>query len=677
MAATKPLKVETGKRKRWTTGDFLNLLHGGLGGDYSATGPGAWWQASAGAAPSVGLLPLQYGGTARDNSGTNVGMGSGVFGALTTGTNNTFLGDLAGGTVTSATYAVAAGYRAYGDTGAKTGAGMIALGYNAFGAATSAEYGVAIGHSACESFITESGIGIGFQALRYATGVNLTAVGYQAGHLTTSGIDNSVFGAAAGYFNTTGDGNCIFGLNALYNSALLDYNCVFGRNAMFTATDANGSSACVFGDHAAYSATIVDVSVIVGAAAAYSCTGSTADVVIGTNAGSNMEAITSGFGNRVIIGYNAGLYAATRTTLIGAGAGAQIDSTSVSNTLVGESAFSTASTTASENSIFGFVAAAQMASGSSYNSIFGSRAAYGATGGGNLCAFGYQALYSNTTGLYNSALGSQARYGLTTGSYCCFFGYQAGTTGPITGANNNGFGAQCLYNISTGQYNNAFGTSALYTETTGVQNSAFGDGALAFQIAANYNSAFGHNAGYGVTTGSSNNLFGTNAGKFITTGSENTIIGVNSAGTLTTGSNCIVIGGNDCDVLSATASDQVNVGNAFEKRPVSKEIVIRTEATAYANSASYNLAGSYTDQVGWFRVVRKKSTTVTIAEFTFDGIANTTTRISGGADIKDTAGGAPGANDIRFTLTSGTMTIDVGTTGACDIGIIFGDVVKF
>ncbi len=60
MAEIKPLKVDTTNElaRRWVTGDYLGLLHGGLGGDFSATGPGAWYQSTLGGAVTVGVLPI-------------------------------------------------------------------------------------------------------------------------------------------------------------------------------------------------------------------------------------------------------------------------------------------------------------------------------------------------------------------------------------------------------------------------------------------------------------------------------------------------------------------------------------------------------------------------------------------------------------------------------------------
>ena len=64
---------------------------------------------------------------------------------------------------------------------------------------------------------------------------------------------------------------------------------------------------------------------------------------------------------------------------------------------------------------------------------------------------GYQAGTSTTAGgLYNTAYGYQALYNNTTGS------------------NNTANGAGALYNNTTGTYNTANGFSALYVNTTGI-----------------------------------------------------------------------------------------------------------------------------------------------------------------------------------------------------------------
>jgi hypothetical protein len=72
------------------------------------------------------------------------------------------------------------------------------------------------------------------------------------------------------------------------------------------------------------------------------------------------------------------------------------------------------------------------------------------------------------------------------------------------GANNTGFGFQALYSNSTGKGNAAQGVNALYSNTTGIRNLGIGSNALYGNVSGSYNVALGFNAGYDQTTGNDN-----------------------------------------------------------------------------------------------------------------------------------------------------------------------------
>ena len=94
-------------------------------------------------------------------------------------------------------------------------------------------------------------------------------------------------------------------------------------------------------------------------------------------------------------------------------------------------------------------------------------------------AFGYEALFSNTTASYNTAVGYQAGYTNTTGTENTFIGYRAGYTSNYNGeARNTAVGRSAGYGLTTGRYNNFFGagTSGGSGElvTTGSKNTILG-----------------------------------------------------------------------------------------------------------------------------------------------------------------------------------------------------------
>jgi hypothetical protein len=64
------------------------------------------------------------------------------------------------------------------------------------------------------------------------TGINNTALGFDALFHTTTGIGNTAVGSRALFSNTTGDGNTAVGVEALKNNpSLVDDNTAVGRSA--------------------------------------------------------------------------------------------------------------------------------------------------------------------------------------------------------------------------------------------------------------------------------------------------------------------------------------------------------------------------------------------------------------------------------------------------------------
>ncbi|MCJ7553751.1 MAG: tail fiber domain-containing protein [Ignavibacteriaceae bacterium] len=92
-------------------------------------------------------------------------------------------------------------------------------------------------------------------------------------------------------------------------------------------------------------------------------------------------------------------------------------------------------------------------------------------------AFGYRALYSNTTGLYNTANGYRALDSNTTGNY------------------NTANGNTALCSNTEGFYNTANGNMALYYNNTGHGNTANGTHALFYNTTEHSNTAVGYIAG--------------------------------------------------------------------------------------------------------------------------------------------------------------------------------------
>ena len=224
-----------------------------------------------------------------------------------------------------------------------------------------------------------------------------------------------------------------------------------------------------------------------------------------------------------------------------------------------------------------------------YNTAFGYQTLYSITTGQENTAIGNHALRSNTTGVENTASGSGALFSNTTGYSNTASGSEAlyyNTTGysntasgsgallsNTTGYSNTASGESALYSNTQGSENTASGVEALYSNTGGNYNTASGAYALSSNTIGMWNTASGSSALYFNTAGYNNTALGYNAGDTETeayantTGSNNTFIGAYSGpGTSTQLTNATAIGyramvsADNSLILGATGADQVKVG---------------------------------------------------------------------------------------------------------------------
>jgi hypothetical protein len=170
--------------------------------------------------------------------------------------------------------------------------------------------------------------------------------------------------------------------------------------------------------------------------------------------------------------------------------------------------------------------------------------------------FGYQALYSNTTGDYNAAMGNGALSANTTGGYNTASGNQS-LRYNTTGVRNTASGYASLYSNTEGTYNTANGMFSLQNNTTGNNNTANGYGSMVSNTTGSYNTANGLESLHSNTTGEYNTASGYISLYSNITGSNNTALGYNAFANGTAFTNSTAIG-NGADV---TASNQVVLGN--------------------------------------------------------------------------------------------------------------------
>lgn len=143
-------------------------------------------------------------------------------------------------------------------------------------------------------------------------------------------------------------------------------------------------------------------------------------------------------------------------------------------------------------------------------------------------AVGYEAFYSNTTGMRNTVSGYQALFSNTYSDDNTAHGYKA-LYSHINGDRNTAIGANALYSNNGGSVNVAVGIDALYGNVDGFSNTAIGGAALYSNISGHYNTAVGMTSLY-YSTGSFNVALGEMAGNSCREGNYNIYIGTTAVG---------------------------------------------------------------------------------------------------------------------------------------------------
>jgi len=194
-----------------------------------------------------------------------------------------------------------------------------------------------------------------------------------------------------------------------------------------------------------------------------------------------------------------------------------VESDASGNTAAGTGALTSLTAPASKNSAFGYAALYLNTTGYS-NTAVGAYALTGNTSGNDNTAVGTGSLRYNSAGTNNIAVGSFALGLNTVGNNNVAIGKSALYSNAAdnnvaigyntlinntTGANNTAFGAEALFSNTTGKGNEAQGVNALFNNTTGIRNLGVGSNALFGNVSGSYNVALGFNAGY-YQTGSDN-----------------------------------------------------------------------------------------------------------------------------------------------------------------------------
>ena len=507
----------------------------------------------------VGEVPAGLSGNPQANTVLGIDAGN----SLTTGANNTLIGNLAGGNFTGGT-AVFVGPLAGEGTGTSNSTGNVAMGWSALRAIQTGNNNVAIGFQSGRSIgnAASSNTMLGALAGYSNTGSNTVMIGGNAGYTnTSSGLVN--VGYDAGYSNTSGANNTNLGFEAGYTNTTGASRVMLGYEAGRNNTGSNN--------------------VFLGKAT-------------GKGAGSGSQTIAIGQGvmetgsaasNSVFIGN----YMAANTT-----AGAN------STVAIGTNCLSAAGYSAENNTVVGHQSGNNLSSGDN-NTLMGSLAGDSVTTGSNLTVIGYDADASSATATNEITLGDAnvtalripgLQSGASDGDVLTF----ASGTGLITLTAAGGGGATDLNGLSdclvdtdslyvgevpgslsgNPQGNTILGITAGDALTTGVNNTLIGNDAGVALTTAQQSTIIGYHAGLALATGNNNTLIGnsaglavtaaentligTYAGRTLTSGTTNTMVGVNyNGGGVITGSNNTLLG-NNAAATSTSVSNEITLGNS-------------------------------------------------------------------------------------------------------------------
>ena len=126
---------------------------------------------------------------------------------------------------------------------------------------------------------------------------------------------------------------------------------------------------------------------------------------------------------------------------------------------------------------------------------------------------------------------------------------------------------------NAGEYNTGVGILALNSNTSGNGNTAMGYKSINPSTTGDFNTGFGAYTLNGNTTGIGNIAVGYQSGFSVSNGDYNLTLGYKAGDNITTGNRNIILG-YDVDAQSATASDQINIGNTIYGNLATDDIAI-------------------------------------------------------------------------------------------------------
>ena len=519
----------------------------------------------------------------------NIVVGTGTTAqSITTGANNTILGQDAGETLTTSNNNVFIGFEA-GKTHDRAGnANNVMIGINAGSLnllgqsnvflGNLAGYGNGIVGTGDASYNVAIGITSGYELDQ---GDNNTLVGPWAGSAITNGSNNICIGSDSAAALTTGGTNIYIGDYVGRYKVAGDLNIAIGSGAMdgFVTSDGTWSDNIAIGTNSGKSwgdDSYSNIAIGQGAGGFQVIDevggfGPTSNISIGYIAGQSMDALDGGARENISIGSEAGRYLDTGEQCISIGwLAGQNQENATDNVIIGSWA-GQYSHDSYDNVYLGSYAGQNNDYGD-YNVCIGYQAGRGVyaspdttTYYGTSVYIGFNAGRNVTTGDRNVVIGEYAGYGVADmGDTEIYIGALAGQDSE-GGFNNVYLGEQCGYRINSGTRNIVMGAFSGYSDevVTGISQNIFMGYTAAQNIGANCtnNVVLGTGAAWRINSGTENVAIGTNAGSgTVSSGYNNCILIGESAGSaLTTASNVICIG-QGAAPSAADATNQMILG---------------------------------------------------------------------------------------------------------------------